>query len=106
MRRAGPRPLAHALQAFGETLAPGTTLARVQACWSEVAGPAVAAEAEPADERDGIVTVRCRSSVWAQELQLLAADLQERLNAVLKTGEGAYPIRGFRFVTARPRSDA
>jgi predicted nucleic acid-binding Zn ribbon protein len=105
MRRSGPRPLARAVHAFGETLAPSTTLARVQGCWAQVAGPAVAAEAEPAGERDGVVTVRCRSSVWAHELQLLAGDLEGRLNDALKTGDSPHPIRGLRFVTARPPGD-
>jgi predicted nucleic acid-binding Zn ribbon protein len=105
MRRSGPRPLGHAVRAFGEALAPSTTLARVQGCWAEVAGAAVAAEAQPASERDGVVTVRCRSSVWTHELQLLAGDLERRLNDVLETGESAHPIRGLRFVTAPPPGD-
>ena len=32
-------------------------------------------EAEPVSERDGIVTVACRSAVWAQELDLMTGEL-------------------------------
>lgn len=63
--------------------APPTVLARVQECWAEAAGAVVAAEAWPTSERGGIVTVSCRSAVWAHELELLAADVTARLNAAL-----------------------
>jgi predicted nucleic acid-binding Zn ribbon protein len=58
-------------------------LASVQSVWAEVAGAAVAEEAEPVSERGGVVTVACRSAVWAQELELLGRDLEERLGARL-----------------------
>jgi predicted nucleic acid-binding Zn ribbon protein len=41
----------------------------------------IAAQAHPTAERGGIVTVTCSSSVWAQELTLMAPDLTVRLNA-------------------------
>ena len=85
MRRTAPRRLAAALaEAVGEA-APATLLARVQVCWAEVVGPAIAAEATPAAERSGTLTVECRSAVWAGELELLAPDLVARLNAALGT---------------------
>jgi predicted nucleic acid-binding Zn ribbon protein len=55
----------------------------VQACWPAAVGPAIAAEAEPVGERGGVLTVACRSAVWAQELQLLGPDLLGRLNEAL-----------------------
>ena len=94
MRRLAPRPLATALERVVPDVAPATLLARVQQAWPEVAGPSLAAAAAPVSERDGTVTVACESGVWAQELELLGADLLERLNAVL---EGA-PVAKFRFV--------
>jgi predicted nucleic acid-binding Zn ribbon protein len=72
---------------------PATALARVQAAWPEVAGPALADAATPVSERDGVVTFACRSAVWAQELELMAPDLQARLEAAL--GGGA--ARSLRF---------
>ena len=95
MRRAAPRPLARALERIEPSLAPATTLARVQAVWAEVAGPAVAGEAEPVAESGGRVSVTCRSAVWAQELDLLATDLVERLNEAL----GAPLVTSLRFST-------
>lgn len=83
MRRRVPRPASLALQALVREWAPATPLAAVQGAWPEAVGPVVAAEAEPVSERAGVVTVACRSSVWAQELDLMAPDLIARLNAVL-----------------------
>jgi predicted nucleic acid-binding Zn ribbon protein len=83
VRRRAPRPLAEALTAFAGASRPATLLAQVQSAWRAVAGDAVASEAEPVSERSGVVTVSCRSAVWAQELELLAPDLVERLNAAL-----------------------
>jgi predicted nucleic acid-binding Zn ribbon protein len=58
-------------------------LARVQACWPQAVGAAIAAEAEPVGERGGTLTVSCRSAAWAQELQLLSQDLLARVNESL-----------------------
>ena len=75
MRRLAPRALSTALEGVLRDVAPATLLARVQAVWSEVAGPRLATAAAPVSERDGVVTVACESGVWAQELDLLAPDL-------------------------------
>jgi predicted nucleic acid-binding Zn ribbon protein len=82
-RRRAPRPLSSALARVTAGLAPATAIARVQGCWVDAVGDIVAAEAQPVSERDGTVTVACRSAVWAQELALLAPDLLEKLNAAL-----------------------
>ncbi|MEX1141884.1 MAG: DUF721 domain-containing protein [Thermoleophilaceae bacterium] len=89
MRRRAPRPLAAALEGFGRDVAPATLLARVQGCWQEVVGPAIAAEAQPISERDGTITVVCRSATWASELELLAPELIGRLQAALGDAGGA-----------------
>ena len=81
--RLAPRPLTTALDALAATLAPATTLARVQAIWERAAGPAIAAAARPTAERDGVLTVLCDAAVWAQELDLMAGELIPRLNAAL-----------------------
>lgn len=82
-RRQGPRSIAAALDAVVARAAPQTVLARVQGVWSEAVGPAVAAQAQPVSERGGVVTVECSASVWAQEVELLAPRLLERLREVL-----------------------
>ncbi len=83
MRRPGPRPLASALGDYTREAAPATLLARVQACWPEAAGAAVAAESSPVAERGGTLTINCGSATWANELELLAPDLLDRLNDAL-----------------------
>jgi predicted nucleic acid-binding Zn ribbon protein len=77
------RPLAAALDTLDRALAPATTLARVQEIWASAAGPAVASAASPTAERDGVLTLTCAASVWAQELELMAWELVPRLNAAL-----------------------
>ncbi|MEK6227694.1 MAG: DUF721 domain-containing protein [Actinomycetota bacterium] len=96
MRRLGPRPFDAALEAAARHAAPAGPLARAQACWPEVAGPALAAEASPVSEHAGKLTLHCRSAVWAQELELLAPDLLERLNGALAEG-GMAPLKALRF---------
>jgi predicted nucleic acid-binding Zn ribbon protein len=83
MRRLAPRPLALALGRVTAGLEPPTLLARVQACWADAVGEVVNAEARPVAERDGTVTVSCGSSVWAEELKMMAPDLRGQLNAAL-----------------------
>jgi predicted nucleic acid-binding Zn ribbon protein len=84
-RRAAPRPAATAIAHLADHLAPRTVLADVQRVWPQVVGDVVAAQAEPAGERDGVLTVTCSAAVWAQELDLMGPDLVERLNAALGT---------------------
>ena len=103
MRRRGPRPVAAALGELRSEAEPATVLARVQASWAQAVGPAIAAEAEPVAERAGILTVACRSAVWAQELQLLSEELLSRLNETLDSA-GSPPLVEMRVGTAgRPR---
>jgi predicted nucleic acid-binding Zn ribbon protein len=83
LSRPAPRPLSLALEGFTDAVAPATALARVQACWASSVGDAVAAAACPTAERDGVLTVRCESAVWSQELELMSSELLTRLNAAL-----------------------
>jgi predicted nucleic acid-binding Zn ribbon protein len=81
--RRSPRSLQAALGALADELAPQTLLAEVQRAWSQVVGQAIAAQAQPTGERGGVVTVSCSASVWAQELDLMAPQIIERLNRAL-----------------------
>jgi predicted nucleic acid-binding Zn ribbon protein len=94
MKRLAPRALSTALEGVARDVAPDTLLARVQAVWGGVAGERLGRAAAPVSERDGVVTVACESGVWAQELELLAPDLLERLEAAL----GGPAVAKFRFV--------
>lgn len=95
MSRRAPRPLASAIVPLQEALAPATLLADLQRVWPAVAGDAIAREATPVAERGGVVTLACSASVWAQELDLMAPLLIERLNAAVSIGE----VRRLRCVT-------
>lgn len=100
MRRRAPRPLGTAISELTDRLAPKSTLADVQRAWPDVVGAVVAREATPTAERDGVLTVTCRSSVWAQELDLMGPEIAERLNGSL----GAARITSLRCVAAPSRS--
>jgi predicted nucleic acid-binding Zn ribbon protein len=81
--KAAPRPLSLALGELTRELAPATTLARVQEIWQDTTGPAIASAARPTAERNGTLTVTCAAAVWAQELDLMSAELIARLNTAL-----------------------
>lgn len=91
-----PRQLADALRRVRQQALPPTLLARVQDRWAESVGTRVCEEGTPVAEHDGIVTVSCRSAVWASELTMLSADLLVKLNTGL--GEGSQ-VKGLRFTT-------
>ncbi len=96
MSRRAPRSLASALDALADKLAPASDLARVQSVWAQAVGPEVAAAAHPRALRDGVLTVACEAAVWAQELDLMGAELATRVNAAL----GAQTVRALRCRTA------
>jgi predicted nucleic acid-binding Zn ribbon protein len=75
--------MAHVLEGLTSDLVPRSTLARVQVCWAAAVGEAIAAATRPIAEREGVLTVHCATSVWAQELDLMAPELLSRLNAAL-----------------------
>ncbi len=92
MSRRAPRPLSAALEGLTRSLAPASTLARVQQIWEPTTGPAIAQAARPTAEHDGVLTVTCTAAVWAQELDLMADQLTASLNAAL----GSQAIRELR----------
>ena len=103
MRRRAPRPIGAALAGVVDDLAPATTLAGVQRAWPAVVGEAIAREAEPVAEREGVVTIACRSSVWAQEIELLAVELVPRLNEALGASAQAPAVRSLKVSASRPQ---
>jgi len=96
VRRAAPRPVSSALDTLTARLQPPTLLAEVQRAWAAAAGP-FAEVATPFSERDGTLSVACPQAVWAQELDLMAERVLERLNAEL----GRTAVQRLR-VQARP----
>lgn len=79
------KPMSGGLRTFVEGLAPQTGLAAIQAVWPAAVGEGVASHATPTAERDGVVTVTCEASVWAQELDLMGPELVAQINAALGT---------------------
>ena len=98
MGRRAPRPLAAAVNVALERAEPATLLAAVQRAWPGAVGEAIASEASPVAERSGVVTVACRSSTWAEELDLLRDQILARLRADLDDPEG---LAGLRFSASR-----
>ena len=80
-----------------ERAEPETLLAAVQSAWPAAVGEAIAREATPVTERDGVVTVACCSSTWAQELDLLGGQIIEKIGPKLPSGT---PLEGLRFITS------
>jgi predicted nucleic acid-binding Zn ribbon protein len=81
--RRSPRPFSFAVEDLRDRVAPDTLLAEVQRVWPAAVGPAIAAEATPNSERNGVLTVSCTASVWAQELDLMGPAILARLNELL-----------------------
>ena len=98
--RRSPRPLGLAVDGLRDELAPATLLGEVQQVWPDAVGAAIAAEAQPTGERGGVLTISCSASVWAQELDLMAPVILERLNQMMRTGR----VSRLRCVALPPRS--
>src|SRR4051794_10550693 len=106
--RRSPRRLGSALRPARGRARPRTLLAAVQDAWPGIAGEGIAGEAQPVAEREGVITVSCRSATWAQELDLLQSELLERLNRALAEGggEGEKPrMEAFLFPAAAARHE-
>ncbi len=100
-----PRSLAAALAAVRTEVAPQTLLAAVQESWPAAAGSLVAAQGDPVSERNGVVTVACRSATWAQELDLMGPVLLEKLRETLGSGPISDGLEGLRFTADAARGD-
>ena len=98
-RRGRPRSAGSALRRLVAETAPETPLAAVQTAWPKAAGEVVARQASPVAERDGEVTIACRTASWAQELDLLQDRLRARLNEEL----GVEQVTALRFTADAAR---
>ena len=97
-RRRAPRPIAVAVEAALERVEPATLLAGVQSAWPGAVGEAIAREATPVSEREGVVTVACRSATWAQELDLLSGEIIDQIRQKLPAGSA---LESLRFVASQ-----
>jgi predicted nucleic acid-binding Zn ribbon protein len=99
MRRLAPRSIASALDGLRSEWEPDTLLAAVQRVWPATVGETIAEAAQPTAERGGVLTVACDAAVWAQELDLMAPAILERLNEALPSGG----VERLRCVAVPPR---
>ena len=83
-RRSTPKPVGDALQHLLQRIDPEHRLALFRV-WASEVGDAIAAHAEPAGLRDGILSVRVHGAVWMQELQFAKEEIRTRLNHRLGT---------------------
>lgn len=97
-RRKQPIRIAGALDRLTEEIAPATALGSLQAVWRSAVGDRIADACQPTQESEGVLTVVCESSVWAQQLALMQTDLLERLEAELP--EGTKPPAELRFTVS------
>ena len=77
--------------------------ARAYAAWARASGEQVASGARPRHFSRGALTVECTSSVWANELTYLGAQILRRMDEVAP----GHPVKRFRFVIERaaPRQE-
>jgi len=98
-RRRAPRQASAAFRVARDRAAPRTGLAAVQSAWVATVGEQLAAVAVPVSERAGTLTIECADTVWVQELDLMQAQLLERLGDAL--GELAPTALRFRLNSDR-----
>jgi hypothetical protein len=67
---------------------------RLLRSWEEIVGPLLSDKTAPGKVRNGVLTVFVRNHSWAQELQLSAPALLERIRAVA----GEEKVREIRFL--------
>lgn len=88
-RQSAPAPLSGLLEALAARRGWATRLsgAQVHGRWAEIAGPELAAHAEPVRLHGGVLVLRVDTPGWATQVRYLTAELAARANAVL--GEGS-----------------
>jgi len=85
MNKRGLAPAAGAVEGFfkSQELASALRPHLAKVHWESVVGPQVAGVTQVEAVRDGVLFVRVKNSVWANELTLLKDDMVRRLNAKL-----------------------
>jgi hypothetical protein len=91
-----PRPLREVLDPTLERLATSDQ-ARAFGAWARASGTPLSSAARPSAFFNGVLTVECASSVWANELTYMSGQILERMNQV----SPGQPVRRLRFVVAR-----
>lgn len=84
-----PRGLGDVLDTVAAARGWDSPIARAEllASWSSIVGPDTAAHTEPVSIEDGVLSVRCDSTAWAQQLRLMQT-------TVLESISGMFPAAG------------
>lgn len=96
LRSSLPRPLGEVLDPTLERLATSDH-ARAFGAWTRAAGVPVASCARPGGFFNGVLTVECVSSIWANELTYLGGQILARMDEVAP----GHPVKRLRFVVER-----
>lgn len=83
-----PRGVGDVLDAMASARGWESPIARADllSSWAEIVGSEIAAHAAPLGIEDGVLTVQCDSTAWAQQLRLMQATL---LNSIAERFPGA-----------------
>ena len=89
-----PRELDAVLDALTTTMGWTSPLAKSEllVAWPQLVGPEVAAHAAPVSVEDGLLTVRCDSTAWAQQLRTMRTTVLATI-AAQHPGAGIESIR-------------
>ena len=90
-----PRRLKDVLAPTLDALA-GSEQARAYGAWMRAAGAPVTGGARPRNFSRGTLTVECASSVWANELTYLSADILRKMDDLAP----GHPVKKIRFMVA------
>jgi hypothetical protein len=91
-----PRPLRDILDPALQRLA-GSDQARAFGAWTRASGAPVSSCARPSRFFNGVLTVECASSIWANELTYLSGEILARMDEVAP----GQPVKRLRFVVER-----
>lgn len=80
----------------------GSDRARAYKAWARASVPPVSLATRPSGFHNGVLVVECESSVWANELTLLSAQILARMHEVAP----GHPVARLRFVVGRAAPDS
>jgi hypothetical protein len=93
-----PAPVREGLEQFFRFLGapPVDVVTRLEDCWPELVGPALAGPTRPVELLDGVLVVACDDPAWAAQVQWMEAQIKQRFGVV-------FPSLELRRVVARTR---
>lgn len=93
IRRRAPRSINTSIEKLVQQVRPNSALTNVQAVWEEIVGPQIHSVTKLIRVRNGELLVQCESSLWANEISLLSAQIILKINRFIPTNESIQKIR-------------